>query len=141
MYQFASPAVYLQDEESSYSAALASIQRLEADMSDLDTVTTEPQLTKGEIGILFVSAIGAALAPLLVSEKVVELLVPSAAALSAAVGISAEYAGKLAVANGKEVAATTLQAAAEAEALLASAERVYPPNHCMVSTFLLLSSG
>ena len=73
VYQFASPAVYLQDEESSYSAALASIQRLEADMSDLDTVTTEPQLTKGEIGILFVSAIGAALAPLLVSEKVVEL--------------------------------------------------------------------
>ena len=44
--------------------------------------------------------------------------------VSAAIGIGAEYTGKVAVADGKEVAATTLQCAAEAEALLAKAERV-----------------
>ena len=53
----------------------------------------------------------------------VELLVPSAAALSAAVGISAEYVGKIAVCNGKEIAAVTIQAAAECEGILAAAER------------------
>jgi hypothetical protein len=45
-------------------------------------------------------------------------------AVSAAIGIGAEYTGKVAVADGKEVAAATLQCAAEAEALLAKAERV-----------------
>jgi hypothetical protein len=56
--------------------------------------------------------------------KVVELLVPSMAAISAAVGLSAEYVGKTAVANGKEIAALAIQPAAESEALLASAERI-----------------
>ena len=45
------------------------------------------------------------------------------AALSAAIGLSAEYVGKTAVSRGKEVAAVTLQAAAESEAILAQAER------------------
>ena len=44
-------------------------------------------------------------------------------ALSAAIGLSAEYNGKTEVARGKEVAAVTLQAAAEAEEYLAQAER------------------
>ena len=44
-------------------------------------------------------------------------------ALSAAIGFSSEYAGKVEVARGKEVAAVTLQAAAEAEVYLAQAER------------------
>jgi len=41
----------------------------------------------------------------------------------AAVGIGAEYVGKTAVADGKEVAAISIQCAAEAEAVLAQAER------------------
>ena len=48
---------------------------------------------------------------------------PSAAAICAAVGISAEYVGKTAFANAKEITAVTVQAAAESEALLAGAER------------------
>lgn len=43
--------------------------------------------------------------------------------VSAAIGIGAEYVGKVAVADSKEVAAATIQCAAEAEGLLANAER------------------
>jgi len=43
--------------------------------------------------------------------------------VSAAVGIFAEYVGKIAVADGKEVAAQALICAAEAEGFLANAER------------------
>lgn len=41
----------------------------------------------------------------------------------ALIGIGAEYVGKVAVADGKEVAASAIQCAAEAEGLLANAER------------------
>ena len=44
--------------------------------------------------------------------------------VSAAIGIGAEYTGKVAVADGKEVAAAAIRCAAEAEGLLAKAERV-----------------
>lgn len=44
--------------------------------------------------------------------KVVEVLVPSMAAVSASIGISAEYLGKVAVSKSKEVAALAIQAAA-----------------------------
>ena len=43
--------------------------------------------------------------------------------VSAAIGIGAEYVGKVAVADGKEVAAQSIQCAAESEGLLAQAER------------------
>lgn len=43
--------------------------------------------------------------------------------VSASIGIGAEFVGKVAVADGKEVAANTLQCAAEAESLFAKAER------------------
>jgi hypothetical protein len=43
--------------------------------------------------------------------------------VSAAIGIGAEYVGRVSVADGKEVAASTIQCAAEAEGLLANAER------------------
>lgn len=43
--------------------------------------------------------------------------------VSAAIGIGAEYAGKVAVADGKEVAAQSIQCAAESEGFLAQAER------------------
>ena len=43
--------------------------------------------------------------------------------VAAAIGIGAEYVGGVSVADGKEVAAATIQCAAEAEGLLATAER------------------
>jgi hypothetical protein len=43
--------------------------------------------------------------------------------VSAAIGIGAEYVGRVAVADGKEVAAATICCASEAEGLLANAER------------------
>jgi hypothetical protein len=43
--------------------------------------------------------------------------------VSAAIGIGAEYVGRVAVADGKEIAAATILCAAEAEGLLANAER------------------
>jgi hypothetical protein len=45
------------------------------------------------------------------------------AAVSACIGLSAEYVGKVEAAKGKEISALAMQAAAEAEALLAVAER------------------
>jgi hypothetical protein len=48
---------------------------------------------------------------------------PTTMTVSAAIGIGAEYVGRVNVADGKEVAAATLQCAAEAEGLLANAER------------------
>ena len=45
-------------------------------------------------------------------------------ALSFTIGISAEYVGRVAVANGKETAALAIQATAESEVLLAQAERI-----------------
>lgn len=53
----------------------------------------------------------------------VEVLAPTCAAISASVGVSAEYVGRVAVADGKEIAAVTIQAAAESEAWLAKSER------------------
>jgi hypothetical protein len=44
--------------------------------------------------------------------------------VAACIGIGAEYVGKVAVADGKEVAAATIQCSAEAEGFLANAERV-----------------
>ena len=49
---------------------------------------------------------------------------PAAGAITAAVGVTAEYKGKIAVADGKEVAATAISTIAEAEMLLAKAERI-----------------
>lgn len=87
-------------------------------------VANKAQLTVTEFLFLVSSVIVAAIAPFLLPFEPVKVLVPTLAATSAAIGVSAEYTGKTAVANGKEIAATTLQAAAEAEAVLAGAERV-----------------
>jgi len=100
------------------------IQRVEQDMQMLDSmVGNKAQLTGTEFAFLLSCSAIAGLSPFFFPIKVVEVLAPSAAALSAAVGISAEYVGKTAVSNGKEVAAITIIAAAEAEAILATAER------------------
>lgn len=47
----------------------------------------------------------------------------TATTVSAAIGIGAEYVGRVAVADGKEVAAATICCASEAEGFLANAER------------------
>lgn len=119
----ASALVNVSASDSTRSVTVA-LRRLERDVLELDNMASaRPQLNNIEL-ILLSSSVGiAATSPYLVSLKVVEVLVPAMAALSAAIGLSAEYAGKVAVARGKEIAANTLQAAAEAEALLAQAER------------------
>jgi hypothetical protein len=60
---------------------------------------------------------------LVLGGRLTEFVAPSAAAFTAAIGIGAEYTGKVAVADGKEVAAASIQCAAEAEGFLAQAER------------------
>ena len=80
------------------------------DMQELDTVVGRtPQLSLTELAVLTSTVLVTAVSPYLFSVKVVELLVPSMAAVSAAIGISAEYVGKVAVANGKEIAALAIQ--------------------------------
>ncbi|KAL1526170.1 hypothetical protein AB1Y20_014898 [Prymnesium parvum] len=101
-----------------------SIQRIARDMELLDNVAaSQAQLGNFELAMLTSSVLIAAGAPFFVSMKLTEVLVPSMSALSAAIGISAEYTGRVAVSRGKEVAAVALQAAAESETLLAQAER------------------
>ena len=101
-----------------------SLQRMKRDMDLLDDVTSSrSQLTNTELFVLTSTVAVAAGSPFVLPVKLVEVLVPSMAALSAAIGLSAEYVGKTSVARGKEIAAVTLQAAAEAEVRLAQAER------------------
>lgn len=100
------------------------IRRLQRDMESLDNqMGAAPQLTTFELGLLSSTVAIAFGAPWFLGTKLVEVLVPTMAALSAATGLSAEYVGRVAVSRGKEIAATTLQAAAEAEQTLAQAER------------------
>jgi hypothetical protein len=90
----------------------------------LDTLAGQrPQLSALEFSLLFTAVATAATSPLLLGGHVAEFLAPSAAAFTAAIGIGAEYTGKVAVADGKEIAAATMQCSAEAEGFLANAER------------------
>jgi len=91
----------------------------------LDFIAGEkPQLSALEFSLLTAAVFSAAGGPLLpLGGSITEFLAPSAAAFCAAIGIGAEYVGKVAVADGKEVAAATIQCAAEAEGVLANAER------------------
>ena len=81
------------------------------------------QLSKIELLLLSGAVFSAASGPLLFGGQITEFLAPSAAAFTAAIGIGAEYSGKVAVADGKEVAAAALQCSAEAEGFLSQAER------------------
>jgi hypothetical protein len=111
------------DSETGLPVASA-LDNFRQEMSLLDNVATRtPQLTSVELAVLLTTISLSALSPFFLNIDVIEVLVPSLAALSASVGISAEYIGKIAVSNGKEFAALAIIAAAEAEALLAEAER------------------
>jgi hypothetical protein len=90
----------------------------------LDTLAGQrPQLSRLEFTLLSAAVVSAATSPLLLGGHVAEFLAPSAAAFTAIIGIGAEYTGKVAVADGKEIAAATMQCSAEAEGYLANAER------------------
>ena len=92
-------------------------------MQSLDRIAGQkPQLSALEVTLLSSAVLSAAFGPVLFGQ-ITEFLAPAAAAFSAAIGIGAEFTGKVAVADGKEVAAAALQCSAEAEGLLANAER------------------
>lgn len=81
---------------------ISALQKLQKDMDFLDEVAARtPQLTKLEFAVLFSSVCFSAFSPVFLSTKIVEVVVPSMAALAASVGISAEYVGKVAMSNGK----------------------------------------
>jgi hypothetical protein len=92
----------------------------------------KPQLSLFELALLIGAVTSSACSPLILSGRLTEFIAPSAAAFTAAIGIAAEYTGRVAVADGKEVAAASMQCAAEAEGFLAGAERakaVRNPKH------------
>lgn len=82
-----------------------------------------PQLKLLELILLSSAVVASAGAPFILSGRLTEFVSPVSAAFTAAIGISAEYTGKVAVADGKEVAAASIQCAAESEGFLANAER------------------
>lgn len=99
------------------------LSKLESNMEILDDLAGQSQqLNALEFSILSGCILAAAAAPIM-GGSLTEFIAPSAAACCAAIGIGAEYVGKTAVADGKEVAAISIQCAAEAEAVLAQAER------------------
>lgn len=121
------PRALSRTSSSNRQVVMSALETLERDMQLLDNITAEkPQISQLEITLLSLSVALAGSGPIFFTDgaKVAEVLAPACAALSAAIGIGAEYTGKVAVADGKEVAAATLQCAAEAEGLLAKAERV-----------------
>jgi len=83
----------------------------------------KPQLSALEFALLSGAVTTSLGAPLILGGHIAEFIAPTAAAFTAAIGIAAEYTGKVAVADGKEVAASSIQCAAEAEGFLANAER------------------
>ena len=102
------------------------LKTLERDMSLLDNlVASKITLSRTEFSLLFGAIITSGMGPIAFpGTSVTELLAPAAAAFTASITIGSEYLGRVAVADGKEIAANTIQCAAEAEALLANAERV-----------------
>ena len=87
------------------------LQRIQDNMDLLDNVAGRtPQLTRIELLLLTSTVAVSGLAPFLLNLKVVEVLVPTMAAISASIGISAEYVGKVAVSKSKEIAALAIQA-------------------------------
>ena len=89
---------------------VGALERLRQDLDSLEiNIGSRPRVSVGEGALLGTSVALSTASPLLFGEKVIELLVPSAALLIAAVGVSAEYGGRVATANGKEIAAASLR--------------------------------
>lgn len=118
-----SPTINFNETQKNLPITIA-LQKIQNNMDVLDNVAGRtPQLTRIEMLILVSTVVVSAMSPYLLPINVVEVLVPSMAAISASLGLTAEYVGKVEVSKGKEIAALAIQAAAEAEALLATAER------------------
>ena len=84
--------------------------RLQRDLGMLDqAASAKTSISPSSVFVLSATVLVAATAPFAFGEKLVEVLVPSMSAISAAIGLSAEYNGKVEVARGKEIAAVTLQ--------------------------------
>lgn len=113
-----------QNDTQRYIPVASALMKIQRNMDVLDNVACRtPQLTRLELAILGSTVFISAASPALMSIKLAEVLVPSMAAIAASIGLSAEYVGKVAVSKAKEISALAIQAAAEAEVLLASAER------------------
>ena len=103
---------------------VSALGRLREDLEALDAdAAARPRVSGGEAAALAASVSAAAAAPFLENPALAELGVPAAALVVAAVGVAAEYGGRVATATAKEVAAVALRTASEAEAALAAAER------------------
>eukprot|EP00956_Cyclotella_meneghiniana_P020119 scaffold35110_cov53-Cyclotella_meneghiniana.AAC.6 len=102
------------------------LQTLERDMTILDNLaSSQSQLSLPEVGLLLGAVTASGIGPIVFpGTSVTEVLAPAAAAFTASITIGSEYIGRVAVADGKEIAANAIQCAAEAEAFLANAERV-----------------
>lgn len=113
-----------QNETQKFLPITSALLKIQRNMDILDNVAGRtPQLSRLKLVILGTIVISSGISPIFLPIKVVEVLVPSMAAVAASIGLSAEYVGKVAVSKAKEVAALAIQAAAEAEILLATAER------------------
>eukprot|EP00468_Gymnochlora_sp_CCMP2014_P007250 CAMPEP_0167752380 /NCGR_PEP_ID=MMETSP0110_2-20121227/7107_1 /TAXON_ID=629695 /ORGANISM="Gymnochlora sp., Strain CCMP2014" /LENGTH=562 /DNA_ID=CAMNT_0007637991 /DNA_START=59 /DNA_END=1747 /DNA_ORIENTATION=+ len=110
-------------EATPYNPAL-----LEEIMTDIQTLSREGEIMKRpSTNTVFFTVASAvvlsAISPFTFSEAITEVLVPSMASIVAVATASAEFSGKDATADAKEVAAVALAQAARAEAFLSRAEK------------------
>eukprot|EP00980_Cylindrotheca_fusiformis_P031115 scaffold25830_cov162-Cylindrotheca_fusiformis.AAC.16 len=118
------PALEVTPRSKRQEQVWSALANLELDMQLLDNMAgQQPQLTALELSLLSLAVAAAASGPFVLGGVLTEFVAPTSAAFSAAIGIGAEYVGRVSVADGKEVAAAAIGCAAEAEGLLANAER------------------
>lgn len=100
------------------------IKRIKADTESLDNVVgARAQLSTRELSVLSASTLAAVAAPFALELELAKLITPCAAFGCALVGLWAEYVGKTANCNSKEMVKLAEQTAMEAEALVAAALR------------------
>ena len=93
---FTGPSSSNEPKEKNTKVVLQALASLERDMSMLDNLTGQTsQLSAFEVSLLLGTVLAAAMSPLL-PEQIAEVLAPASAAFSAAIGIGAEYIGKVA---------------------------------------------
>jgi hypothetical protein len=82
------------------------LQTLERDMTILDNLASlQPQLSLPEVGLLLGAVAASGIGPIVFpGTSVTEVLAPAAAAFTASITIGSEYIGRVAVADGKEIA-------------------------------------
>ncbi|KAJ1454863.1 hypothetical protein M885DRAFT_587941 [Pelagophyceae sp. CCMP2097] len=104
-----------------------SVRQLEDDFESMDEMIDEVTNLKGKevwpLAVALGTAASFAVVPLPLFMDLAKFALPAAACLVAAVGGAQEYGGAVAAANAHEVAAIAVRAAAEAEAVLSTAER------------------